>query len=83
MSEQPPTDDSTRLVAEGIEPEDPQPIEYPDTTVGMLMRQRDEARASAKSDRLFAEQLTGRAEETDVRAARLDDAISALGGEPT
>lgn len=77
------SDESTRLVGDGIEPDEYVAPTYPDTTVGMLMRQRDEAQASADSDRLFASQMLDRAAATDKRVAQLKTAIAALGGEPT
>ncbi len=55
---------------------------YPDGTVGMLMRQRDDARASARVARIQAERYLTMATEADARATALSAAIIALGGEP-
>ena len=51
---------------------------YPDTTVGVLMRQRDEIRQSIDADRVTAEIITARADASAARAAQLDASIAAL-----
>lgn len=66
----------------GVEPELPAPQTYPDTAIGTLMRQRDQAKASADSDRLFSSQILDRAAESDAKAAQFQAAIDSLGGEP-
>jgi hypothetical protein len=65
----------------GIEPELPDPPRYPDTAIGTLMRQRDQAKASADSDRLFSSQILERAAESDAKASQFQAAIDSLGGE--
>lgn len=65
----------------GIEPELPDPPTYPDTAIGTLMRQRDQAQASADSDRLFSSQILDRAAESDAKAAQFQAAIDSLGGD--
>lgn len=54
---------------------------YPDTSVGMLMQQRDAARASATAARGEAARFEAMAEASDATAARLQVAIDALGGD--
>ena len=66
----------------GIEPVDAPAPDYPDTAIGTLARQRDQATASAESDRLFSAQILDRAAESDAKAAQFQAAIDALGGEP-
>lgn len=58
------------------------PVTYPDTTVGMLMQQRDEALASARAGRSEAERYLALATGNEARAAGLQEAITAMGGEP-
>lgn len=65
----------------GIEPEMPVPPVYPDTAIGTLMRQRDQAKASADGDRLFSSQILERAAESDAKAAQFQAAIDSLGGD--
>lgn len=62
------------------DPEPPLPA-YPDNTVGLLMRQRDELQKSADADRVTASIMSDRAAATETRVAQLDESITALGGE--
>jgi hypothetical protein len=59
------------------------PPAYPDTTVGSLMRDRDSALRSAQTARDQVAQYQALAKAGDDRAAALQVAIDALGGEPT
>lgn len=54
---------------------------YPDTTVGILMRERDSATTTASTARKEAEQLTAEAVVAEARVAALVLAIERLGGE--
>lgn len=64
----------------GIEPQLPT---YPDTAIGTLMWQRDQAKASANSNRLLSAQILESALESDAKAVQLQAAIDSLGGETT
>lgn len=57
---------------------EPNTQDYPDTTVGVLMRQRDELRQSVEADRVTAEIITARADASAARVAQLDASIAAL-----
>jgi hypothetical protein len=75
------------VVEEGIPDEGQEPghedvEQYPDTTVGSLMRQRDEARGSARTAQRLADQYVKMAADNNARAEGLSAAIIALGGEP-
>jgi hypothetical protein len=59
------------------------PPSYPAGTVGMLMRDRDQARANANAAREQADRFTQMAVDTDARAESLQLAIDSLGGNPT
>lgn len=57
------------------------PVTYPDTTVGMLMRQRDEARASVTAARDTAARYEAMADTNESRATSLQVAIDSMGGD--
>lgn len=57
------------------------PVVYPDTPVGSLMRDRDEARASATAAAAQRERFAALADAAATRADSLDVAIRALGGD--
>ena len=59
------------------------PASYPDGSVGMLMRDRDLARANANAAREQADRFTQMAVDADARAEALQLAINSLGGNPT
>ncbi|MBF4602843.1 hypothetical protein [Curtobacterium sp. VKM Ac-2884] len=62
----------------GIEPQLPT---YPDSAIGTLMWQRDQAKASADSNRLLSAQILESAAESDAKAVQLQAAIDSLGGD--
>jgi hypothetical protein len=57
------------------------PTGYPNTTVGMLMQQRDSTLGSAKSAQDAADRYLALVDENTTRAASLQDAIDSLGGD--
>lgn len=57
------------------------PVTYPSTTVGMLMRDRDAARASAVAACAERDRFQALADASDARADSLQESIDALGGE--
>lgn len=62
------------------DPEPPMPA-YPEGTVGLLMRQRDELQKTAEADRVTASIMSDRAAATEARVAQLNESITALGGD--
>ncbi|MBT2502970.1 hypothetical protein [Curtobacterium sp. ISL-83] len=65
----------TAIVSDGENPS------YPGTTVGMLMQQRDSALGSAASAREAAARYLQLASDNEARAAGLQEAIDAMGGD--
>jgi hypothetical protein len=58
---------------------DPPEPTYPDTTVGVLMRQRDDLARSAANDRGMVAFYGQRATDTDAKIQQLQASIDALG----
>ena len=57
---------------------EPAPSQYPDNTVGILLRQRDDLQRSIDADRVTIGILTARADETVARVKQLDQSIAEL-----
>lgn len=79
--DEPTTEDVEEQPAEPDIP-DVEPPTYPDTTVGMLMRDRDGARASARAARDQADRYEALEADANARADSFQAAIEALGGDP-
>lgn len=62
----------------GIDPVSPDPPTYPDGTVGVLMKQRDDLLRSVDSDRSMAEMYSARADATAATVQQLQDTIDSL-----
>lgn len=56
-------------------------LAYPDTTVGMLMKQRDESLANAQAAQAGIERYARLVQEAQGRVGSLQQAIDAMGGD--
>lgn len=54
------------------------PPVYPDSTVGILLRQRDDLQRSIEADRVTIGIITARADESAARVKQLDQSIAEL-----
>ncbi|WP_242089267.1 hypothetical protein [Curtobacterium sp. DN_7.5] len=55
---------------------------YPDSTVGVLLRQRDDLQRAIDADRVTVGIIAARIDEAAARVAQLEQSIDVLGGAP-